>query len=1113
MPTANGKEYKLAIRIAGKVDKSLAYSLTSAKAQLKALDANFEKLDKGYNKIMGGVSKVAGVVVTGAKMAAGATIGVAAAATFAGSKFESAFAGVKKTVDATDAEYKMLREDVLGLSREIPQTADEIAKTMEIAGQLGIGRENKKELTDFTEVMINMGASTNMAAEEAASSLARFKNITQMDSYDEKGVSNYERLGSTIADLGNKFATTESEITNMALNIASAGTAAGFTEDQILALATTGSSLGLKAERGGTSISKTIKMLQKAVELQTPALKDYAKIAGMTADSFRELWNQDAAKAFSTFITGMGNTERNGKSVLAVISDLDIKEARWSDTLVRLSNAHGLMDDALEVANEAWGENTALAEEAGKRYETFESQAIMAGNAIVEMGIKIYDGLTRTPAMAVIKSVKEGIVDFTDNGLDEWIDRINGKIPTLVRNFKNLAKPTMEIAGGAGKWFASNWRGIASGVAGIGATLAAYKIESTIVHIAAAFAGLNPAAWALLGGTVVVGGIAAYATHLKLLDDQLVSENISSKFGDISLSMEELEENANSLLETGSLVGIRKQIEQLEELDGSAKELEKIGKALEKYEWKAKVGFKLGDEENEDYKQQTQKFIDDAQEYAENTHITTMAMFGEGELSDDLQTKINAYLAINEDAMRGLGNDLSRIVNEAFADGILDPEEVNAIANARQKLLDLEASMKRSEYENQITVSKWRNGSGDISAEAFKNQIDTNLSTAEELEEAINARYAAKLVAGQGLNGKEKKDFEEQMQNSYLNELSGVYTNGLNYGNDIVSGKWQGEITGIINRELSGYNKELDDLITGAANNPSMAKAYLGNMKSIITSSIMTNKEFGISNSAVSEFMDMLKPSTEKLEEIRDAYEKAGMKVPEGLKNGLEKAELWQGIADGNEESIWKYLMQYGDTEKVSKIEELYKAAGLEVPKGVASGIEDNKTLVTPKVQELYDQTQTDLQTVFGNPFSVEAKVNMRLNPIKQSVLDNPVTPTKHADGGFINGLTLSWLGEEGPESVIPLDGSSNAMRLWEQTGRLLGMQSLSSRYPINAGGGRTEAADVQQPIQVTFSPNITIQGNADQASVAEAMRNSYAEFERNFRQYMRNNQRLSYVQ
>ena len=203
--SVSGKEYKLAIRIAGIIDKSFNASLSSSKAALAGykatvdtLDKDFTKLDKGFNKIMGAGEKSFKAVATAATVAAAAVGAATVASVAVGSSFESAFAGVKKTVDATDAEYAKLRQNILDMSRDIPSSDDEIAGVMEIAGQLGIATNS---LSDFTKTMINLGVSTNMAADEAATNLARFANVTGMADYGPDGVSNYERLGSVITDL------------------------------------------------------------------------------------------------------------------------------------------------------------------------------------------------------------------------------------------------------------------------------------------------------------------------------------------------------------------------------------------------------------------------------------------------------------------------------------------------------------------------------------------------------------------------------------------------------------------------------------------------------------------------------------------------------------------------------------------------------------------------------------------------------------------------------------------------------------------------------------------------------------------------------------------------
>ena len=225
--STKGKEYQLAIRIAGIVDKSFSASLASTKGGLaqiqttiNAIDSDFVKLDKGFDGIVRTGEKCFSAIASAAGVASMAVAAATAASVYEGSQFESAFAGVKKTVDATAEEYAALRQNILDMTREIPSSASDIAGVMEIAGRLGIATES---LTEFTETMINLGVSTNLSAEEAATNLAKFANIVNMADYGTDGISNWERLGSVVVDLGNNFATTEADIVEMATRLASTG--------------------------------------------------------------------------------------------------------------------------------------------------------------------------------------------------------------------------------------------------------------------------------------------------------------------------------------------------------------------------------------------------------------------------------------------------------------------------------------------------------------------------------------------------------------------------------------------------------------------------------------------------------------------------------------------------------------------------------------------------------------------------------------------------------------------------------------------------------------------------------------------------------------------------
>lgn len=299
--------------------------------------------------------------------------------------FESAITGVAKTTDLTDEELADMSDAIKAMSTEIPASTTEIAAVAESAGQLGI---QKDALLDFTRVMTMLGTATNMTAEDAATALARFANITGMSA------DNYDRLGAVIVDLGNNFATTESEITQMGTRLASGGKLAGLTEPQIMALAAAMSSVGIEAEAGGTAMTQTLNAIEKAVATGEDSLQSFADVAGMSADSFAEMWNTDALGALTAFIRGLGNLDEQGESAVLVLEDLGLTGIRQSNMLKSLALAADQMDSAVQTANTAWDENIALTNEANKRYATTQSKLDMMQNAYNNLKVAVGDAFT-----------------------------------------------------------------------------------------------------------------------------------------------------------------------------------------------------------------------------------------------------------------------------------------------------------------------------------------------------------------------------------------------------------------------------------------------------------------------------------------------------------------------------------------------------------------------------------------------------------------------------------------------------------------------------------------------------------------------------------------------
>ena len=361
----------------GNLTVGILGNMSGLSGSLKDSQTQIEKFAKSMDDVG---KKVADMGTSLSLFVTGPLLAVGGTSLKAASDFESAFAGVRKTVDATEEEFAMFEQGFRDMAKTMPQAATEITRVGEAAGQLGIQND---AILDFTKTMVNLGVATDLSSDQAAMALARFATITQMPQ------ENFERLGSTIVGLGNNLAATESEIVEMGLRIAGAGTTIGMSESDILSFAGALTAMGINAESGGTAFSKLMINIAQSVATGSADLNGFATTAGMTVDQFSELFEKDASMAISYFIDGLGKMNDAGVNVFGVIDDLGLSEVRLRDALLRSASASDVLFDSLEIGRTSWEENNALTKEAEERYKTFASQLQIFKNNITDIAITI----------------------------------------------------------------------------------------------------------------------------------------------------------------------------------------------------------------------------------------------------------------------------------------------------------------------------------------------------------------------------------------------------------------------------------------------------------------------------------------------------------------------------------------------------------------------------------------------------------------------------------------------------------------------------------------------------------------------------------------------------
>lgn len=335
-------------------------------------------------------------------------VGFGTASVLAATKVDTAFYGVRKTVDMTEQEYQRLYNATMKMSTVQPVSAETLFNIQELGGQLGV---SNAALLDFSDTISKIDVATNIDAETAALQLAQFANVTNM------AESNYSNFAATLVGLGNNVAAQESTIMNLGLRFASAGAQAGMSQAEILGMSAALASLGMNAESGGSALSQVINNINKNVQKGADHVENFAKVAGMSAQEFADAWKNNAADTFSKVVVGLAQDSEHASVVL---EELGISSIRQSDAMRRLASDTELLPNTIKLATQAWEENNAHIEEFTKRSESIQSRFDVLKNkvtaALVNFGKPIAEALLTAadnamPLLEVISNIAQAFSD------------------------------------------------------------------------------------------------------------------------------------------------------------------------------------------------------------------------------------------------------------------------------------------------------------------------------------------------------------------------------------------------------------------------------------------------------------------------------------------------------------------------------------------------------------------------------------------------------------------------------------------------------------------------------------------------------------------------------
>lgn len=269
----------------------------------------------------------------------------------AGIAQERAFADVKRTAQGTTEDLNKLKKAYTDLStQKVVTPFADLAKIGTLGAQMNIPT---KDLKDFTTAVAEFSTVTEMDVEAATTAFGRFGQMMGGLQESSKGAGDgYKILANQVADLGAKSVATEPEIANMMVSIAAQGKSAGFTQNQILALSSTLSSLAIPKEWARGSLQRIFNSINSAAAEGSGSMHTYAQAIGVTDAEFQKLWRDDPNKVFQGILqhlAGIGDKVEKAQA----IKDLGFKNVRDVELLSRMSNSVGLYVEQLKEAEEA----------------------------------------------------------------------------------------------------------------------------------------------------------------------------------------------------------------------------------------------------------------------------------------------------------------------------------------------------------------------------------------------------------------------------------------------------------------------------------------------------------------------------------------------------------------------------------------------------------------------------------------------------------------------------------------------------------------------------------------------------------------------------------------
>lgn len=1137
-------QYELGIRISGETDKSLAASIAKAKGQLNHLEKSAGLSSEAIRETFGwsdvrGIDKLASLsdkAFAGVKLAAGAAAAgitmIGGASIAAGASFEEQMSTVQAISQASDSEMGLLTDLAEKMGRETRFSATEAGQGLEFMAMAGWKTQDMMNgLPGIMDLAAASGESLGSVSDIVTDSMTAF-GLEAKDS-------------AMFADVLAQAASSSN--TNVAMMGATFQYAApvagsfGYTIQDVAAATGLMANAGIKGEKAGTALRGMFTNLAKP----TKEVSRYMKKMGISlTDTYGKM------KPFSQLMTEMregfsGLTQKAQKAEYAA----GIAGKEGMSGLLAIVNAS---DDDFTELTEAIENSAGAAERmAAIRLDNLNGDLTLLKSAAEGAGIGIYKGLS---------GPLRGITQLATGWINSLTNNIEAELPTIRRELISFGTevgkgfgPLLDV----GKWFLKNPQVIKGSLAGIAAALTTFKAAKVAKDATRILSGLSAVigAWPVAAAGLAAGAIVGIGVAIKEADKKAVEQNLADHFGDIRLSLEELNEAARGTLGNG----LFDSIDELASVSGKSSELyqsmQSSLKELNRNNWKISMGIEFNADDETAYMAAVDSYVKSAQEYITNKgyelKLAVDIVMGDTPDKEQALQDSGAFYSSLDSQVAGITQKLHDELAQAVEDGLEFPDKQAIVQKYLNEVAEITQMITEAENASKLQMIQTRfSGADMMDADTFQNYEQALSEYAEMASASIDSSQEkiltdlnARRIAGEkgmegGISQEEFKQLSTEANQSYYASKAQVFKESYQAMRDTIMQTYGSEIQPALDMVNQQIEQALAQAPEGADSDELSVYVHQAYMSAAAALQDMDIGEDA--KGAINKLLEGMTPTVGQINALAEQYKASGGRMTDAAMSGIREMigdNSSLEAVTGSFEGMMKYIgTMVGNDKHFAEMSGYGNAIGKEPSKGFVEGIESQRDVVDHAVDEFYGHVGNAIQTSFGAGFDVAAPIRLKLLPdsvsmppmpsipaLDKSRLENPgktKTPGKRAKGGIVTSPELSWIAEAGySEAVIPLDGSSNAMTLWEEVGRLLGVYEKNNYGRMHESMASFDTSPVRdrgsdnssEPLSAILHIEQNFYGNTDKNTVESANESAYETFCEYLERYFHHERRVSF--